>query len=121
MVPLVLVSGLAGLYRVSHSPSFAAYRRLDVVRLVTVGVYVGVVMVALGMIFMRRHDREQPRWNRRRFIPLFIFGIFAIDMIPQTIELYRAVDVVQLTGSGVCFGVALGLAGMMIRLRASKT
>ena len=121
IVPLVLVPGLAGLYRVTQSPSFAAYRRIDVVRLLLIGAYAGVVIVLLGMIFMRRRDREQPRGNRRRFIPMLIIGIVVIDMIPRTLELYRAVDVVQLTGSGVCFGVALGLVGMMIGLRASRT
>ena len=68
---------------------------------------------------MRRRDREQPL--RRRLGPLVFVGIVVIGMIPRSLELYRAVDVVQLTGSGACFGVALGLVGMMIGLRASRT
>ena len=120
VIPLVVLTpGLAGLYRVTQSPSFEAYRRIDVVRLLTIGAYAGVVMVILGRSAMRRRDREQPL--RRRLGPLVFVGIVVIGMIPRSLELYRAVDVVQLTGSGACFGVALGLVGMMIGLRASRT
>ena len=119
LIPLILVPGLAGPYRVTQSPSFEAYRGIDVVRLVTIGAFAGVVMVILGRIVVHRHDPEQP--VRRRLGPLVFIGIVVIGMIPRDLELYRAVDVVQLTGSGACFGVALAFVGMMIGLRASRT
>lgn len=118
VVPLVLVLGLAGLYRVSHSPSFEAYRGIDLVRLVTIGAYAGVVTVILAGTVMRWRDRERPlRWTLG---PLVVISIMVIGMIPGDLELYRAVDVVQITGSGACVGVALALVGMMIGLRASR-
>ena len=118
MIPMVLAIGLTGLYRVTHSPSFEAHRRIDVVRLVIIGAYAGVVMVTLARTFMGRRNREQPR---RILGPLAMVGILVIGLIPKDLELYRAVDIVQLAGSGACFGVALGLVVVMIRLRASRT
>ena len=53
VVPLLV--GLAGLFRVMQSPSFAAYRAVDVVQLLGSGVCFGAVMV--GVIFMLRWAR----------------------------------------------------------------
>ncbi len=42
------------------------------------------------------------------FVPLLIGSIGLFHLMSQArFEIYRTVDVVQLTGSGMCFGVAL--------------
>jgi hypothetical protein len=53
LIPLMI--GLAGFYRVTQSPSFALYRTVDVVQLVSSGICFGAVMV--GVILMLRGKR----------------------------------------------------------------
>ena len=50
-----LLTGVAGFYRVTQSPSFKMYRAVDIVQLLGSGVCFGVAMV--GMIFMLRGTR----------------------------------------------------------------
>jgi len=50
IVPVLV--GFAGFYRVLQSPTFAAYRAVDVVQLLGSGVCFGAAMV--GVIFMLR-------------------------------------------------------------------
>jgi hypothetical protein len=63
-------------------------------------------------------DRKRPPvvvW----IIPLFVglLGLYRVMQSPQ-FESYRTVDVVQLLGSGACFGAALaGLIVMLLRPR----
>jgi hypothetical protein len=118
MIPLILVPGLAGVYRVTQSPSFAAYRRIGVVGLVMAGAYAGILMVMVGFFLKRRRD-DTPQ-SRRNWGIVALVGLFALNNIPRDVELYRAVDILQLSGSGVCFGVAIGLTAMMLRLRVSR-
>ena len=53
-------------------------------------------------------------------VPLLIglAGLFRVAQTPQ-FALYRTVDVVQLLGSGVCFGVTM--AGFFMLLRRTKS
>ncbi len=53
------------------------------------------------------------------FIPLLIgfIGFYRVTQSP-TFETYRAVDIVQLLGSGVCFGAAL--VGVIFVLRGAR-
>ncbi len=61
--------------------------------------------------------------NRKRppivfwIIPLLIgsVGFYRVTQSPN-FELYRAVDIIQLLGSGLCFGAAI--AGVIFMLRA---
>jgi hypothetical protein len=53
---VALTVGLAGVFRVVESPSFALYRVVDVVQLVGSGGCFGVTM--MGMIFMLRRPRS---------------------------------------------------------------
>ena len=63
-------------------------------------------------------DRKRPPivvW----MIPLFIglAGFYRVTQSPN-FALYRAVDIVQLTGSGVCFGATM--VGAIFMLRRSR-
>ncbi len=53
-IPLMV--GLVGFLRVSQSPSFAAYRSVDIVQLLGSGVCFGATMV--GVIFMFRRGQS---------------------------------------------------------------
>ena len=62
--------------------------------------------------------------NRKRPVVVFIIpliiGLLGYDRVTQSpqFESYRTVDVVQLVGSGACFGAALtGLMVMFLRPR----
>lgn len=50
IIPLIV--GLGGFFRVTHSPSFASYRTVDVVQLLGSGMCFGMVIV--GVIFLLR-------------------------------------------------------------------
>jgi hypothetical protein len=54
MIPLFV--GLAGFYRVTHSPHFELYRAVDIVQLMGSGACLGATVV--GVIFMRRGSRS---------------------------------------------------------------
>lgn len=54
---VVLLVGLAGVYRVMQSPRFELYRAVDVVQLLGSGVCFGATMV--GLIFMLRGARTR--------------------------------------------------------------
>jgi hypothetical protein len=53
-------------------------------------------------------------------IPLLV-GLVGFNRVTQSpqFELYRTVDVVQLLGSGVCFGATM--VGIILMLRSSRT
>ncbi|MFN7992671.1 MAG: hypothetical protein U0Q18_03680 [Bryobacteraceae bacterium] len=53
-------------------------------------------------------------------IPLLVgaIGLYRVAQSPR-FEMYRAVDIVQMTGSGVCFGAAL--AGVIFMLRGTRS
>ena len=53
-------------------------------------------------------------------IPLLIgcVGFYRVTQSPS-FEMYRAVDIVQLLGSGVCFGAAM--VGVIFMLRGGRT
>jgi hypothetical protein len=53
-------------------------------------------------------------------LPLLVggVGVYRVTQSPSY-QLYRAVDIVQLLGSGVCFGAAM--AGIIFMLRAMRT
>jgi hypothetical protein len=64
-------------------------------------------------------DRKRPPivvWT----IPLLIglVGFYRVTQSPS-FEMYRAVDIVQLLGSGVCFGAAM--VGVIFMLRGGAT
>ena len=54
IVPLVI--GLAGLHRVTQSPTFEIYRAVDIVQLLVSGACFGATMV--GVTFMFRQARD---------------------------------------------------------------
>jgi cyanate permease len=61
--------------------------------------------------------------QRRGVVPVAVFfvgliGLFGITREPR-FATFRAVDVVQLLGSGMCFGV--GLMALVTRLREPRT
>jgi len=63
-------------------------------------------------------DRKRPPiviW----FIPLLIgfVGFYRVTQSPS-FDMYRAVDIVQLLGSGVCFGAAM--VGVIFMLRGAR-
>jgi hypothetical protein len=63
-------------------------------------------------------DRKRPSiivW----IIPLLIgfVGFYRVTQSPS-FEIYRAVDIVQLLGSGVCFGAAM--VGVILMLRGAR-
>ncbi len=63
-------------------------------------------------------DRKRPPlavW----IVPLMfsLAGFYRVTQSPS-FEVYRAVDIVQLLGSGVCFGVAM--VGVILLLRGSR-
>jgi hypothetical protein len=66
----------------------------------------------------RRADRKLPIVVLSLFT-LFVglMGLYRVMQSPQ-FESYRTVDVIQLTGSGVCFGVTMmGLVMVFVRSR----
>ena len=63
-------------------------------------------------------DRKRPRiviW----IVPLLI-GLAGFNRVAQSprFEMYRAVDIVQLIGSGVCFGAVM--VGVIFTLRGER-
>ena len=54
MFMITLLVGVAGLLRVTQSPSFGLYRTVDVIQLLGSGVCFGVTMVGIGIAFRHR-------------------------------------------------------------------
>ncbi len=71
------------------------------------------------------HDPQEGNVIRRRspvvawLIPLMV-GLVGLNRVMHSpyYELYRAVDVVQLTGSGACFGATM--VGLIFTLRGPR-
>jgi hypothetical protein len=51
---IVLMIGLAGLYRVTQSPHYETYRRVDIVQLLGSGMCFGAVMAGVIFTIIRR-------------------------------------------------------------------
>ena len=64
-------------------------------------------------------DRKRP--SMVLFIVLLMIGLSGVYRVTQSpsFELYRTVDVVQLLGSGACFGATL--VAVIVLLRRSRT